>query len=191
MNTTLLLGGRVHAPATATGAWASHAAQHEGRDAHAPTAMAVRDGTVLWVGSDEEARSRFGGPDVELVELDGAFVTPAFVDAHVHSTGAGLMLTGLDLTACGSLQECLDAVRRFAAASSPSDAPVLWGHGWDESRWPQRRPPTRAELDQAVGGRPAYLSRVDVHSALVSSPLAAQAAGRPGYSDDGPLSRDP
>jgi len=105
----------------------------------------------------------------------------------VHATSAGLLLTGLDLTGCDSLDECLSAVRRFAATS---DAPVLWGHGWDETRWPQRRPPTRTELDEAAGGRPLYLSRIDVHSALVSSPLAEHAAGATGYSADGPLSRD-
>jgi len=175
-NTTLLIGGRVHSPAT------------DGNTADA-TAMAVRGDTVLWVGSSAQARSRFSGPDVEVVRLDGAFVAPAFVDAHVHATAAGLLLTGLDLTACSSLPECLDAVRRFAAASG---APVLWGHGWDETRWRSgpRRPPTRAELDDAVAGRPVYLSRIDVHSALVSSTLAARAAGLAGYSVDGPLSRD-
>ena len=35
-------------------------------------------------------------------------------------------------------------------------------------------PPTRAEVDAAVGHRPAYLSRIDVHSALISSALAAE-----------------
>jgi predicted amidohydrolase YtcJ len=111
------------------------------------------------------------------------------VDAHVHATSTGLLLTGLDLTACSSLAECLDAVRRFAAST---DAPLLWGHGWDESGWRSgpRRPPTRAEIDEAVNGQPAYLSRIDVHSALVSSALAEHAAGLPGYSPDGPLSRD-
>ena len=154
MRTTVLLDGRVHTPAAV--------------DA---TAMAVCDGTVLWVGPSSEALRRFGSAE-EVVRLDGALVAPAFVDAHVHATATGLVLTGLDLTACGSLRECLDRVRRFAAGS---DAPVLWGHGWDETRWPQRRPPTRAELDEAVAGRPVYLSRIDVHSALVSTPLAARA----------------
>lgn len=162
MTTTLLTGGRIH-----------------GGDA---TALAYRDGVVTWTGHAADAP-----PADAVIDLDGAVVMPAFVDAHVHATSAGLLLTGLDLTGCRSLHECLDAVRRFAATST---APVLWGHGWDETRWPQRRPPTRAELDDAVGGRSAYLSRVDVHSALASTALAAPAAGRPGYHPDGPLSGD-
>lgn len=166
-HTLLLTGGRVHTP-----------------DDPEATAMAVRDGAVLWVGSHQVAGSLF--PDAEPIQLDGALVTPAFVDSHVHASATGLLLTGLDLTGCDSRQACLDAVSRFAAGT---DAPVLWGHGWDESAWPDRRPPQRAELDTAAGGRPLYLSRVDVHSALVSSPLASLAMGQTGHHPDGPLTQ--
>jgi predicted amidohydrolase YtcJ len=148
-------------------------------------ALVVRGERVAFVGSEEQARA-IAGPGAEVLDLDGAVVTPAFVDAHVHATGTGLLLHGLDLTGCASLAQCLDAVRAFAASS---DAPVLWGHGWDETHWPERRPPTRAELDEAVSGRPAYLSRVDVHSALVSTPIAALASGEVGYHPEGPLSQ--
>ncbi|GGP54088.1 amidohydrolase [Saccharothrix coeruleofusca] len=147
------------------------------------TAMAVTDGTVVWLGQDSVGRALH--PDAEVVELDGAFVAPAFVDAHVHATSAGLLLTGLDLTGCASRAELLDAVR--AAPGS-----LVWGHGWDETRWPDQRPPTRAELDRAAGGARVYLSRVDVHSALVSTSLVELAPGAreaDGWSDTGPLTR--
>ncbi|HEY0636192.1 MAG TPA: amidohydrolase family protein [Pseudonocardiaceae bacterium] len=163
--TLLITGCRVHTPGGPAGA------------------MAVAD-TVLWTGEVAEGRERFPGA-VEL-SLDGATVTPAFVDSHVHATSAGLLLTGIDLKGCGSLAEFLDAVRRFAVSG---EAPLLWGQGWDETRWPERRPPTRAELDEATGGRPAYLSRVDMHSALVTSQLAARATGEAGFHPDGPLSQ--
>lgn len=145
--------------------------------------MAVTDGTIVWVGQDSVGRALH--PDAEVVQLDGAFVAPAFVDAHVHATSAGLLLTGLDLTGCASLAECLDAVRA-------ADGPLIWGHGWDETRWPEGRPPTRAELDEAAGGARVYLSRIDVHSALASSALVDAAPGAreaDGWSEDGPLSR--
>ncbi|MFE2757890.1 amidohydrolase [Actinosynnema sp. NPDC059335] len=145
--------------------------------------MAVADGAVVWLGQDAVGRALH--PDAEIVDLDGAFVAPAFVDAHVHATSAGLLLTGLDLTGCRSSAELLDAVRA-------AGGPVVWGHGWDETRWPERRPPTRAELDEAAGGARVYLSRIDVHSALVSTALldlAPRARGADGFSADGPLSR--
>ena len=53
--------------------------------------------------------------------------------------------------------------------------------------------PTTAELDAVLGARPAYLARVDVHSALASTALREQAPGldaADGYDGAGPLSAD-
>ncbi|HKH52284.1 MAG TPA: hypothetical protein VKA77_10915, partial [Mycobacterium sp.] len=41
------------------------------------TAIAVRDGVVAWLGSDDVGRAQF--PDAQIVDLDGGFVAPAFV----------------------------------------------------------------------------------------------------------------
>jgi predicted amidohydrolase YtcJ len=146
------------------------------------TAMAVEGGRLTWLGRE------FAGPVAHTIDLNGALVTPAFVDAHVHATSAGLLRTGLDLTGAESLTDVLDVVRDRAGTGV-----LLWGHGWDETRWPERRPPTRAELDAAAGNTPVYLSRIDVHSALVSTTLLELASGArtaPGWSDSGPLTRD-
>lgn len=132
--TVLLRRGEVHSPA----------------DPFA-TAMVVEGGQVAWVGSEGAADSFADGVD-EVIDLDGALVTPAFTDAHVHTTATGLALTGLDLSGAPSLEAALDRVREFAVAR-PADR-VLLGHGWDAARWPGGRPPTRAELDAATGGRP-------------------------------------
>ncbi|KFG07579.1 amidohydrolase [Streptomyces scabiei] len=167
--TVLFRGGEVHSPA----------------DPFA-TAMVVEHGQVAWVGS-EGAADAFGADVDEVIDLEGALVTPAFTDAHVHTTATGLALTGLDLSAAPTLDAALVLVREFAAAR-PADR-VLLGHGWDAARWPGGRPPTRAELDEATGGRPLYLSRIDVHSAVVSSALLDLVPGA-GAFEDGPLTRD-
>ncbi|MEU6008740.1 amidohydrolase [Streptomyces sp. NPDC047453] len=151
VRTVLLRRGEVHSPA----------------DPFA-TAMVVEAGQVAWVGSEGAADAFADGVD-EVVDLDGALVTPAFTDAHVHITATGLALTGLDLSDAPSLEVALARVRDFAAAR-PDDR-VLLGHGWDAARWPGGRPPARAELDEATGGRPLYLSRIDVHSAVVTTAL--------------------
>ena len=96
-------------------------------------------------------------------------MTPAFVDAHVHAVQTGLVMAGLDLHDVRSVDELLERVRRYVDRD-PSRGVVL-GQGWDERSWPDPRPPTRAELDEAGRGRAVYLARVDVHSAVVSSAL--------------------
>lgn len=131
------------------------------------TAMAVTDGTVVWLGA--EAPGRAMHPDAEIIDLDGAFVAPAFVDPHVHVTALGLQLTGLDVSGAGSLSDLLATVRAHAA-NQPGG--VIIGEGWDDTAWPEQRPPTVAELDEAAGsGRLVYLARVDAHSAVASSAL--------------------
>ncbi|MET9933363.1 MULTISPECIES: amidohydrolase [unclassified Streptomyces] len=149
--TVLLRGGEVHSPA----------------DPFA-TAMVVERGHVAWVGSEGAADAFASGVD-EVVDLEGALVTPAFVDAHVHTTATGFALTGLDLSSAASLAEAAERIRAHAAAR-PEDR-VLVGHGWDASRWPERRPLTREELDGLTGGRPLYLTRIDVHSAVVTTAM--------------------
>jgi predicted amidohydrolase YtcJ len=171
--TVLLRGGFVHSPA----------------DRFA-TAMVVNGDTVAWIGSEAAADSFADGVD-EVVQLDGALVTPAFTDAHVHTTATGLALTGLDL---GSAATLADALARIASyASAHPEHRVLLGHGWDESRWPEQRPPSRTELDAATTGRPLYLTRTDVHSAVVTTALLTPVSGigdLTGYHPDGPLTRD-
>lgn len=170
MTTTLLRGGHIH----------GH---------HPPaSAMLVHGDTIAWVGPDQAADT-LGTPD-HTVELAGALVTPAFVDAHVHLTQTGLALSGLDLAGTRTLTEALDALAAHAAATG---LPVILGTGWDETTWPERRAPTRSELDNATGGAMVYLSRVDGHSAVASTTLLAatpDAAALPGHDPSGHVRLD-
>ncbi|HEV2886604.1 MAG TPA: amidohydrolase family protein, partial [Jatrophihabitans sp.] len=166
---TLLINARVYSPGA--------------RDA---SALLVSGSEIAWLG---DAGSAADLSAERTVDLAGALVIPAFVDAHFHTTDTGLSLSGLELGAAGSLAEALQAVERAARASG--GRPLL-GSGWDETRWPQGRAPTAAELDRASYGGVVYLARTDAHSAVVSSALLASVpgiAGLDGYSADGRLTK--
>ncbi|WP_432968048.1 amidohydrolase [Dactylosporangium sp. CA-233914] len=165
---TLYRGGRVHTPA----------------DPFA-TALLTDGDRIAWLGPDADAPV---GAD-RVVELGGALVAPAFVDAHVHITATGLTLTGLDLAGASSAGQVLDAVAAYVAGL-PGDAVVI-GHGWDESGWVDQATPSAAELDRAGGGRAVYLSRACVHAALVSTALITdRVRAAAGYDGGGWLRRD-
>ena len=156
--TTLLVGGQVYNQAMP--------------DA---TAMAVSDGpdpVVAWLGADDVGRRQF--PDARVIDLDGGFVTPAFVDSHVHVTATGLALVGLDLRQARSRDEALRMIDDYARHHP---AGLVWAHGWDESRWSDPTPPRTSDLDRLLGARPAYLARVDVHSAAASTALRTAVPG--------------
>src|SRR3712207_2726286 len=141
-------------------------------------AMLVRDGRIAWLGADADAP-----PADVTVDLGGALVTPAFVDAHLHATDTGLAFDGLDLSGVRSAGELLDAVAAFAR-TRPAGG-VVHGHGWDESTWVEQTPPTGDELERAADGRRVYLSQASVHSALASASLLPAARGVEGYDASG------
>ena len=168
ISTTLLVNGRVHSP--------THP------DA---TAMAVRGDVVAWLGSDDVGRSQF--PGAEVVDLEGGFVAPGFVDSHIHLSATGLTLSGLDLRPATSRVQCVQMVADYAAAHPGQP---VWGHGWDESSWPENSPPSTADLDAVLGDRPGYLARIDVHSALASTGLrrlVPELAAAAGFTAERPL----
>ncbi|MBV9090365.1 MAG: amidohydrolase family protein [Mycobacteriaceae bacterium] len=169
--TTLLVNGRIYSP--------SHP------DA---SAMAVRDGLVVWLGSDDVGRAQFRG--ARIVDLNGGFVAPAFVDSHVHLTATGLTLAGLDLRQATSRTHCLQLIGDYARAHP--DGPV-WGHGWDETGWPEPIAPTTDDLDGVLGNRPGYLARVDLHSAATSTSLRRldpDLPGSTGFEPQRPVTAD-
>lgn len=168
----LLRGGPIYAPS-----------------APGSSAMLVVDEQIAWIGATSGAEVHLDSADA-VVELDGSLVAPAFVDAHVHHTATGLTLLGLDLRGVPSRQDLLDRVS--AEARRLRGRPII-GHGWDETIWPHPALPTREQLDRASWGSVVYLSRVDVHSAVVSSALVAMVpglAGAPGFEQSGRVTAD-
>lgn len=155
---TLLRDGRIHSPEAPDG-----------------SALLVQDGHISWIGDEDGARALVEAPDAldAVVDLAGALVTPAFVDARVHMTDTGLQLLALDLSDAQSLRDALDAIDRAARASR--GRPVL-ARGWDASQWPEGRGPTAPELDRAGYGGVAYAVHRDGQSAMASTPVL-RAAG--------------
>jgi predicted amidohydrolase YtcJ len=156
------------------------------------TAMLIIDGNIRWIGSDAGADVHRDSAD-EVIELDGALVTPAFVDAHIHTTAYGLLRIGLDLSQVTDRGQALDMVVEYRTRSQPvstahySDA-LIWGQGWDETAWSDPQFPSLSDWDSAARGRPMYLARVDAHSAFVSSAMLDLVPGvreLPGWNPDG------
>ncbi|MFO0735988.1 MAG: amidohydrolase [Labilithrix sp.] len=132
---------------------------HVVRNAAGPD-VAWRDGRLV--------DPRTIGPDVIEIDAGGATVLPGFIDAHHHAGLAALYggaqpLVAPAVTDIASLQAAVAA----AAASSASEWVVV--SEWNEERLAERRPPTRAELDEAAPGRPVFAMHYSCHRAVVSS----------------------
>jgi predicted amidohydrolase YtcJ len=116
-----------------------------------------------------------------VVDLPGTTIIPGFVDAHVHLSGIGAILDGLDLSEARSKDELLAAAREFVDERS---GPAL-GMGFDESRWEDPLFPTRSDLD-GVSNEPLIVLRADGYVSVANSAAlqASEAEALPGVERD-------
>lgn len=145
---------------------------HTGVDA-APTAQAVliRNDRILFVGDLTAAKAK-AAKDARDIDLKGAAAYPGFVDAHAHLTGIGLRELTLNLDQVKSVAELAAAVKAYAAAH-PEGA--IYGRGWIETHWPEKRFPNKLDLDAAAPGRVVVLGRSDGHASVASTAALAKA----------------
>jgi predicted amidohydrolase YtcJ len=127
--------------------------------------VALRKGRVLAVGPSRELEG-LRGPGTRVVELEGRFVAPGFVDAHVHLLVGGLALSRVDLRGVRSPEEFLGRVAARARELPPGS--WILGGDWDEREWGGELP-SRRWLDRAAPEHPVFLLRSDLHSAVAGS----------------------
>ncbi|HEY7659452.1 MAG TPA: amidohydrolase [Actinomycetota bacterium] len=128
-------------------------------------AVAVRDGRIVQVGTDEEVRSLVG-PSSDVVDLAGRMLVPGFQDAHAHPPSSGLEMLRCSLSEAYSV----DDYRRIVAAYAADHPDATWiaGGGWSMDVFPGGNPPKEI-LDDLVPDRPVYLESRDGHSVWVNT----------------------
>src|SRR5215467_11798850 len=82
-------------------------------------AIAIHDGKILAVGSNEEVRKR-ADAQTNIIDLGGRTVVPGLMDSHIHALRAGLTYS-VELSWIGvpSLAKGLDLIREAARTSPP------------------------------------------------------------------------
>jgi predicted amidohydrolase YtcJ len=136
-------------------------------------AMAVRDGRIVAIGSNDDIRKLKQGR-TEVVDLGGHFVMPGFNDAHLHLAAGGLVHLEVDLVGSKSLAEMQQRIAEHAKTMTLGD--WIIGRGWDHTLWAGETLPTRQDIDGMTGDHPAIFVRVDGHIAVANT-AALKAAG--------------
>jgi len=134
-------------------------------------AMAIRDGLIVAVGSNQEIVP-LTGPRTRIVDLTGRMALPGFHDVHIHPIPGGYTLLGCSLLELPSVDAILDKLK---ACAQKQPEGCLHGIGFDLSLFPDAAM-DKAMLDALFPDRPVYLSASDGHSGWVNS-KALEAAG--------------
>jgi len=136
-------------------------------DASLPTAEAVSiaNGRITAVGGSEEIRA-LAGPDSDVIELDGRFAMPGFIDTHTHFLDGGLRLESVDLRDASSRAEFARRLKEYAEQLPPGT--WILGGDWDHELWGGELP-DRAWIDEITPQHPVFVTRLDWHMALANS----------------------
>lgn len=135
-------------------------------------AVAMRGDTILAVGDSAELRS-FVGTATQQIVTPGGFVTPGFMDDHVHLFGGGFQLASVDLRDADSPEEFTRRIKAFVVTQRAGE--WILGGDWDHERWPGAPLPDRAWIDSVTPDNPVFVSRLDGHMALANSAALAAA----------------
>lgn len=136
-------------------------------NAQAPTAeaMATLDGRILAIGSEAEIRA-LAGSETEVVDLNGAFVVPGFIDNHTHFLSGGMTLASVDLRSAATPEAFSQAMADFAT-DLPADR-WIEGGDWDHEAWGGELP-DRSWIDASTPDNPVFVNRLDGHMALANT----------------------
>ena len=152
-------------------------------------ALAVRNGEIVAVGSNAEV-VKLRSESTAVVDLNGAFVVPGFMDSHTHFMSAGFQLASVDLRDAKSPAEFSQRIADFA--KNLPEGRWLTGGDWDHEMWGGELP-QRAWIDQLTPHHPVFVNRLDGHMALANS-KTLQLAGIDRNTPDpegGTIVRDP
>ncbi len=140
-------------------------------------AVAIRDGRVVYVGSDTGVESLIG-PSTRVVDLHGRLLMPGLVDGHMHPLEGGLKLRKCSLNYEPLTVEEFQKRVQICLDQTKNQEPDGWLEvvSWfQESMRPAGVKTSRATLDRLTTARPILVRSSFGHTALVNSRALALA----------------
>ena len=128
-------------------------------------AMAISGDSILSVGSTEEI-SKFIGENTATKDLSGKFVTPGFIDSHVHLQTGGFNLNSVQLRNAKTPEDFIKAIGEYAK-TVPKGSWILGGD-WDHENWGGELP-AKEWIDSVTKDNPVFITRLDGHMSLANT----------------------
>lgn len=128
-------------------------------------AMAIQGDRIVAIGTAEQVKAvSFGA--AKVLDAEGHWVLPGFIDNHTHLLLGGFQLLSLDLRSASSKETFIQSIANQAAQSIPGT--WITGGGWNNDQWTQPTAPVSEWIDSFTTLLPVYLTRSDLHIAFAN-----------------------
>ncbi len=128
-------------------------------------AMAIHADTIMGIGTSEEIEA-YKNASTKIVDAQGRFITPGFIDSHVHLLTGGRSLLSVALRDAATQEEFTKRIAEFAKGIEPNEW-ILEGN-WDHTLWGGELP-HKDWVDEYTKDNPVAIYRLDGHMVFANS----------------------
>lgn len=129
-----------------------------------PGAVYCEDGKVVEVFREGEPPPPKGST---VLDARGGSLVPGLIDTHCHPFEYGWLKRNVDLRGTTNVTGLRLRLQAKLMGAEPGEWVV--GMGWDQEAFPDRRFPSRGDIDDISPGNPVAVSRVCGHIALLNT----------------------
>lgn len=129
-------------------------------------AVGVKDGKIVFVGSDREAEDL---KCANRVDLQGKCVLPGFTDSHIHTITYAWYENCVKLHGCTSADEVIRQAKAFMEDREFGGGKWIIGRGWNHHKFDRPDYLTKQDLDRISTEIPIAFLRVCGHVCAVNS----------------------
>ncbi len=135
-------------------------------------AVAIKNGKILFTGNNKEI-DKYVGRSTQVIDLNGKFVMPGFIESHAHFVGLGESLINLDLRSAKNRNEVVELVSARVKKIKPGE--WIIGRGWHQEKFnPAPSPnvngyPVHDLLSAATPDNPVMLSHASGHAIFTNA----------------------
>jgi predicted amidohydrolase YtcJ len=128
----------------------------------------IKKGKISYIQRSIKSKNNHGPKNYNA---NGRLVLPAFIDCHCHLFVLAKKYQEVDLSGSKSIHELQERIRNFVPSTSKYGGFESWifGRGWDQEKFEEKRYPTRHDIDSAVNRFPAIMTRVCGHIAVANT----------------------
>lgn len=131
-------------------------------------AILIKGDKIARVGSKDDLL-RDSGDYVELIDLQGKTLMPAFMDAHSHFSGYAMSFTQIDLSEATNFFEVKELIKNFIDRNNIQPGKWIQGDGYDQNFLEEKTHPTRELLDEVSPNNPLLIKHKSGHMGVMNT----------------------